>query len=317
MVDPHPSQLADPPPHRGGGPASGQPNSRLSGPRDYLQLLKPRVMSLSIFTAFAGMIAAPGEVTNWPLALISLLAIALGAGASGALNMWWDADIDAVMQRTKDRPIPRGAVPRDEALIFGGLLSLLAVWLLALSGTYLAAALLAGTILFYVLVYSMILKRRTPQNIVIGGAAGALPPVVGWAAITGDAPLAAWVLFSIIFVWTPPHFWALALVKQDDYRAAAIPMMPNVRGDAHTRRLILWYSVLLAPLGVLPVAFEMAGWLYGSVAVLGGVVFVALAVNIQRDERAKPAWRLFGFSIFYLFALFLALIIEGGGATNV
>ena len=188
-------------------------NAAIAGPEDYFSLLKPRVMSLVIFTAFVGMVAAPGGI-NLVLAAISLLAIALGAGASGALNMWWDADIDAVMSRTAKRPVPTGRVPRAEAAAFGGFLAALAVALLALASNYLAAGLLAFTIFFYVVIYSMWLKRSTPQNIVIGGAAGALPPVVGWAAVSGAAPLDAWVLFAIIFLWTPPHFWALALFKQ-------------------------------------------------------------------------------------------------------
>lgn len=285
--------------------------SALAGPRDYFDLLKPRVMSLVIFTAFVGMVAAPGSV-HPALAAISLLAIAVGAGASGALNMWWDADIDAVMTRTAKRPVPTGLVPRAEAAAFGGFLSVLAVALLALSSNYLAAALLAFTIFFYVVIYSMWLKRLTPQNIVIGGAAGALPPVVGWAAVTGGAPFEAWALFLIIFLWTPPHFWALALFKQGDYERAGIPMMPNVKGAASTRRQIFIYSILLAFSGVLPFLLGAAGVLYLAVAIGLGVWFVYGAWRVLKagDSDLRPAKRLFAFSIFYLFALFAAIPIE-------
>lgn len=300
-----------PPSHKNGSVLS------LAGPQDYFALLKPRVMSLVIFTALVGMVAAPGAVQSWPLALLSLLAIAVGAGASGALNMWWDADIDAVMTRTQGRPIPSGKVPSAEAAGFGGFLSLLSVWLLALTSNYVAAGLLAFTIFFYVVIYSMGLKRSTPQNIVIGGAAGALPPVVGWAAITGDAPFSAWLLFAVIFMWTPPHFWALALVKSADYKAAGIPMMPNSRGEAHTRKLIWIYSLILVPVAVSPVLLPMAGFVYGAVAAIGGAVFLQRAWAVYRDPedrdksaRDKTAMGLFGFSILYLFGLFLALLIE-------
>ncbi|WOI53978.1 heme o synthase [Parvularcula sp. LCG005] len=282
----------------------------LAGPRDYFSLLKPRVMSLVIFTALVGMVAAPGPITNWPLALLSLFAIAVGAGASGALNMWWDRDIDAIMTRTKKRPIPAGLVPSAEAFAFGSVMSLLAVWLLALTSGYVAAGLLAFTIFFYVVIYSMGLKRSTPQNIVIGGAAGALPPVVGWAAITGTAPFEAWLLFLIIFMWTPPHFWALALLKSGDYEAAGIPMMPNVKGAAHTRHLIWVYSLILVPLAIVPVVLPMASWLYGLVAAVGGGVFLWRAWLVRSKGRDEDARRLFAFSILYLFSLYLALLAE-------
>ncbi len=282
----------------------------LAGPRDFFDLLKPRVMSLVIFTALVGMVAAPGPIQNWPLALFSLLAIAIGAGASGALNMWWDADIDRVMTRTKNRPIPSGRVPRAEAMMFGATLSLLSVWLLALSANYVAAGLLAFTIFFYAVIYSMGLKRSTPQNIVIGGAAGALPPVVGWAAVTGTAPLEAWLLFAIIFLWTPPHFWALALIKSDDYAAAGIPMMPNVRGHAYTRKLIWAYSLVLVAAAMAPVALPMAGNLYFLVAAGGGALFVGKAWAVKTSTRDEDAASLFRFSILYLFSLFLALLAE-------
>ncbi|MEM9989225.1 MAG: heme o synthase [Pseudomonadota bacterium] len=282
----------------------------LAGPRDFFDLLKPRVMSLVIFTALVGMVAAPGAIANWPLALLSLLAIAVGAGASGALNMWWDADIDAVMTRTKGRPIPAGKIAKAEVAAFGGFLSLLSVWLLALTSNYVAAGLLAFTIFFYVVIYSIGLKRATPQNIVIGGAAGALPPVVGWAAVTGTAPLEAWILFAIIFLWTPPHFWALALLKSADYEAAGIPMMPNAKGVDHTRKLIWLYSIVLVLVALTPLLFPMADWIYASVATVGGIVFLLKAWAIKSKGRDEDARSLFGFSILYLFSLFLALLIE-------
>ena len=283
----------------------------LAGPRDYYDLLKPRVMSLVIFTAFVGMVAAPGTL-HPALAAISLLSIAVGAGASGALNMWWDADIDRVMARTVNRPIPAGRVPKAEAAAFGGLLSALSVALLFLASNPLAAGLLAFTIFFYVVIYSMWLKRSTPQNIVIGGAAGALPPVVGWAAVTGAAPLEAWVLFAIIFLWTPPHFWALSLYRRGDYERANIPMMPVVKGERSTRRQIFGYSIILVLSGLAPFAIGMAGYLYfGAALVLGGV-FVERAFRVLRAEAGdyRAAKGLFGFSIFYLFALFATLLVE-------
>ena len=282
--------------------------------RDYFALLKPRVMSLVIFTALVGMVAAPGPIENIGLALFSLLAIAVGAGASGALNMWWDADIDAIMSRTKKRPIPAGLVDRPEAFAFGLFLSAVSVMVLALAANYLAAGLLAFTIFFYAVIYSMYLKRSTPQNIVIGGAAGALPPVVAWAAVTGTAPLEAWLLFGIIFFWTPPHFWALALFKRGDYEAAGIPMMPNVKGEARTKTEILVYSFIVTPLAVVPVLFPIAGLGYGTVATVFGVIFIGLAVRLFRaqegDATDKSAKSLFGFSILYLFMLFAALLAE-------
>ena len=282
-----------------------------AGPGDYFALLKPRVMSLVIFTALVGMVAAQGTIQPG-LAVVSLLAIAVGAGASGALNMWWDADIDAIMTRTAGRPIPTGLVPKAEAAAFGGFLSVLSVFLLALASNYVAAGLLAFTIFFYVVVYSMWLKRLTPQNIVIGGAAGALPPVVAWAAATGSAPLEAWTLFAIIFLWTPPHFWALALFKQGDYARAGIPMMPVVKGDRSTRRQIFVYALILAVAGLSPFAVGLAGPAYLVVAAVMGAAFVWLAWRVLRagaDDFA-PAKKLFGFSMLYLFVLFAALLIE-------
>ncbi len=283
----------------------------LAGPGDYFALLKPRVMSLVIFTAFVGMALAPGSL-NPILAAISLLAIAVGAGASGALNMWWDADIDAIMSRTAGRPIPAGRVPRPEAAAFGGILSVLSVALLALASNYFAAALLAFTIFFYVVIYSMWLKRATPQNIVIGGAAGALPPVVGWAASSGAAPLAAWVLFAIIFLWTPPHFWALALYKRGDYERAGVPMMPVVRGEASTKKQIFAYALVLAASGVTPFFLGFAGAIYlGASGLLGaGFVWLSWCVLRADDGDYRSAKKLFGFSLIYLFAIFAALLLE-------
>ena len=285
--------------------------SSMAGPGDYFALLKPRVMSLVIFTAFVGMAASGGSL-HFGLAVISLFAIAVGAGASGALNMWWDADIDAVMSRTAGRPIPTGKVPPAEAAAFGGFLSALAVALLALASNYVAAGLLAFTIFFYVVIYSMWLKRSTPQNIVIGGAAGALPPVVGWAAVTGSAPLEAWVLFTIIFLWTPPHFWALALFKKGDYERAGIPMMPNVKGAPSTRKQIFAYAIALGLAGLAPFFVGMSGYAFLAVALgLGGYfIFASWRVLRAASDDLQPAKKLFAFSILYLFALFAAIPLE-------
>ena len=283
----------------------------LAGPRDYFALLKPRVMSLVIFTAFVGMAVAPGNPNPF-LAIISLLAIAVGAGASGALNMWWDADIDAVMARTAGRPIPAGRVPRAEAAAFGAFLSALSVALLALASNYLAAGLLAFTIFFYVVIYSMWLKRATPQNIVVGGAAGALPPVVGWAAASGGAPLEAWVLFTIIFLWTPPHFWALALYKRGDYDRAGIPMMPVVKGEASTKRQIFAYALILAATGLAPFFVGMAGYLFLAVSIVLGAGFIWCSWRVLKSDEGDygPAKKLFGFSLIYLTVIFATLLIE-------
>ena len=283
----------------------------LAGPRDYFALLKPRVMSLVIFTAFVGMAVAPGNPNPF-LAIISLLAIAVGAGASGALNMWWDADIDAVMARTAGRPIPAGRVPRAEAAAFGAFLSVLSVALLALASNYLAAGLLAFTIFFYVVIYSMWLKRATPQNIVVGGAAGALPPVVGWAAASGGAPLEAWVLFTIIFLWTPPHFWALALYKRGDYDRAGIPMMPVVKGEASTKRQIFAYALILAATGLAPFFVGMAGYLFLAVSIVLGAGFIWCSWRVLKSDEGDygPAKKLFGFSLIYLTVIFATLLIE-------
>lgn len=280
---------------------------------DYLALLKPRVMSLVVFTALVGIVAAPGAM-HPVLVVTALICIAVGAGASGALNMWYDADIDAEMARTAARPIPRGRIAPDEALTFGVVLSLFSVLTLGLLVNWVSSALLAITIGFYIFIYTMWLKRRTSQNIVIGGAAGAFPPMIGWAAATGEVSLESVVLFLIIFIWTPPHFWALALYRCRDYERVGVPMMPVVYGTDETRRQILIYATLLAPIAVSPVAIGMAGWLYGSVSVLLGLAFVALSWRVYkvRDGRAgdSAAKQLFSFSIIYLFAIYAVLLVE-------
>jgi heme o synthase len=278
---------------------------------DFVSLTKPRVMSLAIFTALVGLAIAPGRLDAL-LGSIAILAIAAGAGAAGALNMWYEADIDAAMPRTARRPIPRGRISRAEALVFGLVLAGGAVAVLALALNVVAAALLAFTIFFYVVVYTMWLKRQTPQNIVIGGAAGALPPVIGWAAATGDIGLEPLVLFLIIFLWTPPHFWALSLNRADEYARANVPMLPVVAGKAVTKTQILIYSVLLLPISMLPWALGFAGTIYAVTAVASGAVFVALALRLRSSSSAerRDASRLFVFSIFYLFVLFAALLAD-------
>ena len=280
---------------------------------DYIALLKPRVMSLVIFTALVGLAVAPGAIH--PLtAFTALLCIAVGAGASGALNMWYDADIDSLMARTARRPVPAGKVKPGEALAFGLTLSVFAVVVLGLLVNILSAALLAFTIFFYAVVYTMWLKRSTPQNIVIGGAAGAFPPMIGWAAVTGSLSLEPVLLFAIIFFWTPPHFWALAIYKTKDYARAGIPMLPVVAGDAHTRLQILLYTVLLAPLGFSPYLLGFAGPLYGVASAVTGAIMLVLAIQVFRERApAERACRhLFAFSILYLFLLFAVLLVERG-----
>lgn len=276
---------------------------------DYVALLKPRVMSLVVFTAFAGMYMAPGSL-HPVIGLCAVLCIAVGAGASGAINMWYDRDIDAVMSRTMDRPIPAGRLHAGQALGFGVALAIGAVAIMGLAVNWVAAALLALTIGFYVFVYTIWLKRRTPQNIVIGGAAGAFPPMVGWAAVTGDVSIGSIVLFAIIFMWTPPHFWALSLYRRGDYEKAGVPMLPVVSGVAETKRQILLYTLLLAPLGTVPSMIGMASWYYGAIAAALGLVFVLFAIGILRDQGEVYAKRTFRFSLLYLSLLFAALIID-------
>ncbi|MEW5964954.1 MAG: heme o synthase [Pseudomonadota bacterium] len=280
---------------------------------DFLALMKPRVMSLVVFTALVGMVTAPGGLHPL-LAAIALIAIAVGAGASGALNMWYDADIDARMARTAARPIPRGKVTLDEALSFGVVLSVGSVLTLGVLVNWTAGALLALTIAFYVFVYTMWLKRRTPQNIVIGGAAGAFPPMVGWAAVTGSVSIESVLLFLIIFFWTPPHFWSLALYRCRDYERVGVPMLPVVAGAEETKRQILLYSLLLAPLGVVPALIGLGGAVYLVASVVLGAMFVWLAYDVRRSREGREgdqvARKLFRFSLAYLFLLFAVLLGE-------
>jgi protoheme IX farnesyltransferase len=280
---------------------------------DFVALMKPRVMSLVVFTALTGLVAAPGTL-HPALAVIALICIAAGAGASGALNMWYDADIDARMQRTAARPIPRGRVTADEALTFGVVLALGSVLTLGVLVNWAAGSLLALTIAFYIFVYTMWLKRRTPQNIVIGGAAGAFPPMIGWVAVTGSVTIESILLFLIIFMWTPPHFWALALYRCRDYERVGVPMLPVVAGRLETRRQIVIYSAILVPLALLPSVIGFGGVLYGATAIVFGAIFMGLALKIWRveddGEVDQAARQLFKFSILYLFLLFAALLVE-------
>jgi protoheme IX farnesyltransferase len=284
-----------------------------ASPADYFALLKPRVMSLVVFTALAGLLLAPTP-PHPVIALASLIAIAIGGGASGALNMWYEADIDGAMSRTSRRPIPAGKLGGDEALAFGLVLAGVSVVTLGLVSNWVAAALLAFTIFFYVVIYTMWLKRATPWNIVIGGAAGALPPVVAYAAATGEVSPASLVLFAIVFMWTPPHFWALALVKNEEYTRAGVPMLPVVAGPDHTRLEILLYTLALAPLGLAPYFLGFASAAYGAAAAVLGLAFLWFSWRVYalREGAAatKAAWRLFGFSILYLFLLFSIIVIE-------
>lgn len=282
---------------------------------DYVALMKPRVMFLVVFTALAGLVAAPGSM-HPVLAIAALICIAAGAGAAGALNMWFDADIDAAMARTAGRPVPRGHVTPEEARSFGAVLAIGSVICLGLMANWLAAALLAFTIGFYVFIYTMWLKRATPQNIVIGGAAGAVPPMIGWAAATGGISLESFILFLIIFVWTPPHFWALALLRTGDYARAGVPMLPVVSGADATRRQILLYSVILAPLGMLPAIVGLGGTFYLPAASVLGSLFVVMALDCYRkregEEADRAAKNLFAYSVLYLFLLFAVILVEQG-----
>jgi heme o synthase len=282
----------------------------IAGVGDYIELMKPRVMSLVVFTALVGLVRAP--VPMHPvMAFTALLCIAVGAGAAGVLNMWYDADIDARMARTAGRPIPRGRVMAGEAAGFGFTLAVFSVVSLGLLVNVLAAALLAFTIFFYVAIYTVWLKRSTPQNIVIGGAAGALPPVIGWAAATGSVAIEPLVLFLIVFLWTPPHFWALSLYRADDYVRAGVPMLPVVAGADETRRQILRYTLVLAPVGVAPWLLGYAGAVYGITAVLAGGAMIALAIRVRNEARGHTASKqMFGFSILYLFLLFAMLLVD-------
>ena len=278
---------------------------------DYIALLKPRVMSLVVFTGLVGLALAPGSI-HPVIGFTALLCIAIGAGASGALNMWFEADIDAIMERTRGRPIPQGRIAPGEALGFGATLAVFSVVLMGLAVNPLAAALLLLTIAFYVFVYTMWLKRRTPQNIVIGGAAGALPPVVAWAAVSGEVTLAPLVLFAIIFLWTPPHFWALALYRSSDYARAGVPMLPVVAGQRETRKQILIYSLVLAPVAMAPWFVGFAGTLYAVVAAGLTLLFLIAAARVYFGTGEREAKQMFLFSILYLFLLFSALLLDHG-----
>jgi protoheme IX farnesyltransferase len=284
--------------------------------KDYVQLLKPRVMTLVVFSGIAGLVVAPGAL-HPVLAAVAILCIAISAGAAGAINMWYDRDIDAVMARTKRRPIPMGRVEPAEALAFGVVLSIFPVMLMGLAVNWVAAALLALATLFYVFVYTVWLKRRTPQNIVIGGAAGAFPPMIGWAAVTGSVDPGGLLLFGLIFMWTPPHFWALSLYRCEDYARVGVPMLPVVSGKAATKRQMLLYTVLLLPIGVLPWPMGIAGPLYGLAALALGLAFVGHAVRVLRAPEADgadnaAAKRMFKFSLTYLFGLFGLMMLDRG-----
>src|ERR1700761_4841482 len=288
------------------------PEPRVTTVGDFFALLKPRLMSLVVFTGLAGMVAAPGGL-HLLTRFTALLCIAVGAGASGCLNMAYDSDIDRLMARTATRPIPMGYVAREEALAFGWTLSVAAVATMGLFVNFLAAGLLAFTVFFYVVVYTLWLKRRTPQTIVSGGLSAALPPAIGWPSVTGDLSLAPLLLVAIIFMWTPPHFWALSLWRSGDYARAGVPMLPVVKGKAHTRFQILLYTLVLVPLGVAPAFLHIGGWLY--LAASGGIglwfLWEAIATYREKNEEKEPAaHRLFGVSLLYMTALFAALIIE-------
>jgi len=276
---------------------------------DYMLLLKPRVMSLVVFTGFAGLTVAPGHIHPL-IAAVAILCIAVGAGAAGCINMWYERDLDARMIRTASRPLPTGRVEPGNALGFGVVLATASVLSMGLAVNHVAGALLLGTICFYVFVYTMWLKPRTPQNIVIGGAAGAFPPMIGWAAVTGDVSLASFALFAIIFMWTPPHFWALSLFRSGDYARAGVPMLPVVAGKRETKKQILLYTVLLIPVTLAPYALGVSHAIYATAALVLGAVFLALAVKVWFDQGDGSAKQMFGFSILYLFLLFVMLIAD-------
>ena len=282
--------------------------------RDFFALTKPRVMSLVIFTGLCGLLAAPGEI-HPVLGFTAILCIALGAGGAAALNQWWEADLDAGMKRTAQRPLPTGRMDRTDARDFGVLLSAASVVIMAVAVNWLAAAILAFSIVYYAVIYTIWLKPRTPQNIVIGGGAGAFPPMIGWIAVTGDITLMPILLFAIIFTWTPPHFWALALFVQSDYAKVGIPMMPVVKGARSTRRQILAYAVLLIPIALAPWAIGGTGAIYGFTALGLSAIFLALSVPVavreaREGDTMAPEKRLFAYSVFYLFALFAALVVD-------
>ena len=276
--------------------------------KDYIMLMKPRVMSLVVFTAFCGMIMAPGNIHPL-IAFVSILCTTLGAGSSAAINMWYDRDIDAVMKRTQKRPIITGAIEASEALSFGVITGVISVVLMALCVNLISAALLATTILYYIFVYTVWLKRSSVQNVVIGGAAGALPPMIGWAAVSGDISWQSFSLFAIIFIWTPPHSWALALFRVQDYRDCSVPMMPVIKGELYTKKQIFFYSILMIITSLAPYFLGMAGLVYLSVAIVSGLIFLYYAAMLFKDDaKHSRAKKLFWYSILYLFAIFLTLI---------
>jgi heme o synthase len=276
---------------------------------DYVALLKPRVMSLVVFTGWVGLYLAPGHL-HPVLAFTAVLCIAIAAGAAGAINMWYERDIDAKMERTRDRPLPAGRMAPGDALGFGIVLAVGAVLLMGLALNIVAALLLALTIAFYVFVYTVWLKRRTPQNIVIGGAAGAFPPLVGWAAATGQVAVPALALFALIFFWTPPHFWALSLYRAGDYAKAGVPMMPVVAGARETKKQMLLYTIVLWPVAAAPAFLGVAGWVYGAAALALSALFTIMALRVMRDPGERAAKQMFGFSILYLFLLFALLVVD-------
>lgn len=277
--------------------------------RDFIELLKPRVMTLVVFSGVAGLVLAPGHLHPF-LQLVAVFCIAVGAGASGAINMWYEQDIDAVMNRTKNRPIVTGRVDSAEALGFGVVLTFLSVGLMGVAVNWTAAALLAFASFFYVVIYTVWLKRITPQNIVIGGAAGAFPPMIGWAAVTGNVSLESLVMFTLIFLWTPPHFWALALYRNDDYKKAGVPMMPVVAGEASTKRQMVLYTLLMTPVVLAPYFMGMAGMVYLVIASLLHLMFIVSSFRVFRETGYRFARLMFGYSIFYLFALFTVMMLD-------
>lgn len=288
------------------------PQANMQGEiKDYIALLKPKVMSLVVFSGFAGLYLAPNFNMLHPMLIFTaLLCLGVGAGAAGAINMWYDRDIDAIMTRTQTRPIPSGRVNADEALTFGLILAALSVLTMTIAFNVIAGAMLAFSIFFYAVVYTMILKRRTVQNIVIGGAAGAFPPLITYAAATGSVSALSVSLFALIFFWTPPHFWALSLWIKDEYARAGVPMMPNVRGVRTTKIQMLIYTLILVPLSVIPTVLGVTGYIYGAAALVLSLCFVASAVHVLRTDDLKPARQMFGFSVLYLFILLTLMMVD-------
>ena len=301
--------MTDRPINATGGSAAVSPPLHDAAVKDFIALLKPRVMSLVVFTGFAGMMVVPGSIPT-VIAAIAILCTAIATGASGAINMWFERDLDAKMERTKNRPLPGGRMEPEAALAFGCVLAGGSVMVMGLGVNWAAAALLALAIGFYVFVYTIWLKRRTPQNIVIGGAAGAFPPMIGWAAVTGDVSLGGIALFALIFMWTPPHFWALALYKCDDYEKAGVPMLPVVSGVLETKRQMLLYTVLLLPVSLLPWWFGTASAAWGALATVFGLIFIGFAVKVWFDTTDRSPRQMFRFSLLYLSVLFAGLIVD-------